>query len=479
MKCNAGCTPAKRKAKAGSPWRFDSKGLLFHSEQLYVPEEVSVRAEILKQHHDDVLAGHFGIERTLELVARKYYWISMIKDVKAYVASCDVCQRVKVPQHCPYGELQALPQPERPWQQVTMDFITGLPPSKRRGCVYDAILVIVDRYTKMARYITTTKTVTAVELAELFYEEVICRFGVPKGAVSDRGSVFTSAFWSEMCYYLKMKRRLSTAFHPQTDGQTERQNQTLEHYLRCYCSEEQDNWTNLLPLAEFAYNNGTQALIGCSPFYAMYAYHPEVRFEVEGDSRKEEVPAAKDRMKIIYDTREALLQRWENVVKLQAKYYDVKHKPKTYNVGDVVMLSTKNLRQKRPSRKLSHKFIGPFRIQDLVGKQAYRLTLPSSYQIHNVFHVSHLEPYERRHGDESAPILQPPELISDEEEYEVEEILGKRNYRKEIWYKVKWKGWPEEYDQWIPDQDMGGAQELRRAYKASLGDQQKKRHGKS
>ena len=143
------------------------------------------------------------------------------------------------------------------------------------------------------------------------------------------------------------------------------------------------------------------------------------------------------------------------------------------------MLSTKNLRQKRPSRKLSHKFIGPFRIQDLVGKQAYRLTLPSSYQIHNVFHVSHLEPYERRHGDESAPILQPPELVSDKEEYEVEEILDKRNYQKEIWYKVKWKGWPEEYDQWIPDQDMEGAQELRRAYEASLGDQQKKRRRKS
>ena len=370
----------------------------------------------------------------------------MIKDVKAYIASCNVCQRVKVPRHRPYGELQVLPQLEGPWQQVTMDFITGLPPSKRRGCIYEAILVIVDRYTKMARYITTTKTVTAVELAELFYEEVICRFGVPKGAVSDRGSVFTSAFWSEMCYYLKMKRRLSTAFHPQTDGQTERQNQTLEHYLRCYCSEEQDNWTNLLPLAEFAYNNGTQASIGCSPFYAMYAYHPEVRFEVEGNSRKEEVPAAKDRVKIIYDICEALLQRWENVIKSQAKYYDAKHKPKTYNVGDLVMLSTKNLRQKRPSRKLSHKFIGPFRIQDLVRKQAYQLTLLLSYQIHNVFYVSHLEPYKRRHGDKSAPILQPPELVSDKEEYEVEEILDKRNYQKEFWYKVKWKGWPEEYN---------------------------------
>ncbi|SLM34246.1 Chromo domain/shadow [Lasallia pustulata] len=148
----------------------------------------------------------------------------------------------------------------------------------------------------------------------------------------------------------------------------------------------------------------------------MYAYHPEVRFKVEGDSRKEEVPAAKDRVKIIYDTLEALLQRWENVVKLQVKYYDAKHKPKTYN---------------------------------------------------------------RRHGNKSAPILQPPELVSDKEEYEVKEILDKHNFQKEIWYEVKWKGWPEEYDQWIPDQDMEGVQELRRAYKVSLGDQRKKRCRKS
>ena len=129
----------------------------------------------------------------------------MSQDVKDYVASCDICQRVKVPRHCPYGSLTSLPQPEGPWQQIAMDFITGLPPSKHKGIVYDAILVVIDCYTKMARYIPTIKTITAVDLAELFFEEIICRFGVPKGCVTDRGSVFISAYWSDLCYYLQMK----------------------------------------------------------------------------------------------------------------------------------------------------------------------------------------------------------------------------------------------------------------------------------
>ena len=126
---------------------------------------------------------------------------------------------------------------------------------------------------------------------------------------------------------------------------------------------------------------------------------------------------AKERVKHVHDIREALEQRYQYIAKTQAKYYDAKHKPQTYNVGDLVMLSTKNLCLKRPSRKMSHKFIGPFRVKNLVGTQAYRLTLPSTYQIHDVFHVSYLEPYNCRQGDNSTPILQPLELIDDEEEY--------------------------------------------------------------
>ena len=292
-------------ANAGS-WTWDTQGLLRCDGAVYVPEDEAVRDELLKRHHDDPLAGHFGSDKTTELLRRKFFWGTINKDIKAYVDTCDICQRTKARRHRPYGEMHALPQPKGPWKEITMDFITDLPPSKRRGCVYDTILVIVDRYTKMVRYLPTQKTINAVDLAELFFEEIIMRYGCPDGIVSDRGSVFTSGFWAEICYQTKMKRNLSTAFHPQTDGQTERQNQTLEHYLRTYCDEQQSNWAGLLPLAEFVYHQAQQSSSGRSPFYLMYGYEPELEIRAEDDAREEEVPAAKDRIKQLHQMRDTL-----------------------------------------------------------------------------------------------------------------------------------------------------------------------------
>ena len=225
-------------AKRAPVWTLDRDQLLRNRGKIYVPQEPSVQRELIRRHHDDALAGHFGEDKTAELISRKYHWTNLKQDVHEYISSCDICQRVRAPRHRPYGEMQALPQPEQPWQEITMDFITGLPPSRRGTSVYDAIWVIVDRYTKMARYIPTTRKLKAAEMADAFIEHIVRHYGIPKGIVSDRGTIFTSEFWSEFCYTARIKRRLSTAFHPQTDGQTERQNQTLEHYLRVYYNKK-------------------------------------------------------------------------------------------------------------------------------------------------------------------------------------------------------------------------------------------------
>ena len=288
-------------------WRVNFKDLLFYEKQIYVLKEESVRAELLKHHYDDVLVRHFKVKRTLELIDCKYYWSDMSKDVKNYVFSYDICQRVKVSRHCLYSKMQVLLQSERSWQKVTMNFITDLSLSKHRDCIYNMILMIVNCYTKMTQYISTVKTVTAVQLTDLFHEKIVCRFETLREVVSDWDSVFTSVFWSDLCYHMKMKCRLSTAFHSQTDEQTEHQNQTLKHYIRCYCSDEQDNWASLLPLAEFAYQNKTQTSIECSLFYAMYDYHSTIHY-VEDNSRKEEMPAAKKQIKWIHEIREVLMQ---------------------------------------------------------------------------------------------------------------------------------------------------------------------------
>lgn len=229
-------------------------------------------------------------------------------------------------------------------------------------------------------------------------------------------------------------------------------------------------------MAEFAYMNSWHSSIGTTPFFIMYGYHPEIRWQIEDDSIEGEVPAANERIKQLQALRDETAERLRSAIEAQAKSYNKHHDSKTYKVGNLVMLATKNLKQKRPSKKLSHKFIGPFRIVDKIGAQAYRLLLPSTFRIHHTFHVSLLEPYrERDCGDASDVFMQAPELIDDEEFWEVEEIVDKVKNKKGVWFKVKWTGWGEEYNQWLPDHELGGAKDLVDEYEQSG---RKRKHAK-
>ncbi len=220
--------------------------MIEYNESLYVSEDLSVREELLKRHHDDLLAKLFDADKISELLNCKYYWKSMIKNVKEYINTCDICQRVKMKRHLLYDELRSLSRLTNSWKEITMNFITDLSSSKWKKVMYDLILVIIDHYTKMTCYLSTKKTLTVVELAELFFEKIVLRYEVLNDIVINKDSLFINVFWSEICYHVKMKWWLSIAFHLQTDDQTEQQNQTLKHYLRVYCSEKQDNWTTLL-----------------------------------------------------------------------------------------------------------------------------------------------------------------------------------------------------------------------------------------
>ena len=452
-----------RKAGSADMWSMRDDGSLRYGDALYVPNDAAIRAEIITVHHDNELAGHFGLARTRELIARKYYWGGMRADIKKHIRFCGVCQRTKVRRHKPYGTLVPFPAPSKPWQEITMDFITCLPPSKRYGQIYDSILVIVDRYTKMARYIPCTKTINASGLADLFISHIVKDFGVPMGITTDRGPQFASNFWGSVMFYLKCRRRLSTAFRPQTDGQTERQNQTLEQYLRSYCNYRQDNWTSKLPLAEFSYNNSCHASIGMSPFHACYGYDPELGFNI-GDDVVEEgmAPAARERVEAVKEERDLLREKLQEAVEDQRKWYDKKHTNRSFKVGQQVIINAKNIRELRPNKKLSDKYLGPYEVEEIRSSgRAYKLKMPGGSRIFDTFHVSLLEPW---YEGADAELERLPVRVNGQEEWEVKSIQAHQETDKGRKYLVRWKGYGPTDDTWEPPENLENAQEIVQEY---------------
>src|SRR5271163_4842055 len=268
---------------------FHENGLLLRNGLVYVPQDDSIKLDILHRHHDTVTAGHPGEAKTLELVTRNYTWPRIRQFVNEYVKSCDTCARNKPSHERRHGHLRPLPIPPSPWSSVSMDFIVELPPSQG----YNAIYVVVDRLTKMAHFCPTTTQVTAEETAQLYLRHVFKHHGLPADIVSDRGSQFTAKFFTRLLDLCKTRSNKSTAFHPQSVGQTERVNQVLEQYLRIFCDYQQDNWHELLPLAEFAYNNAKHASTQVSPFLANYGRHPRFSVKVT-EPNESKNPSAED-----------------------------------------------------------------------------------------------------------------------------------------------------------------------------------------
>jgi transposase InsO family protein len=428
-------------------------GHLLRNNLIYVPEG-PIRLKILRECHDNTLAGHFGMARTHELVSRNYWWPKMNKLLREYVKSCDTCARSKAPRHRPFGLLQPLPIPSRPWGSIAMDFITDLPTVRAKN----SILVVVDRLTKMAHFTPCSKLITAEETAQLILDEIVQLHGLPEEIVSDRGPQFASKFWHRLFKLLGVDIRLSSAFHPETDGQTERTNQTLEQYLRCTVNYQQDDWLDLLSQAEFAYNNTTHASTGISPFFANYGFHPRFSLEIPGDSVN---PSVEERAMRLGHVQQNLMAELKLTQEWQKKQADRRRKDHpNFKVGDKVWLLRKNIATTRPCAKLDYKRLGPFKIAKLVGLVACQLELPPQFKIHNVFHVSLLEPYHdnpipERHREPPVPVK-----IEGQEEFEVQEVLDSKKIRGKLLYLVFWRGYPPSEATWEPAGNLVHAQDL-------------------
>ena len=296
----------------------------------------------------------------------------------------------------------------------------------------------------------------APDVTTLFIPHVVRVHGVPEVLVNDRDPVFTSNFWRRLLDLLGIKANRSSAFHPQTDGQTERMNSVLEQYLRMYVDYQQSDWASLLPMAEFSYNNSQHSATTLTPFFANYGYHP--RMSLLPTSPESPTPAA-DAYVLRIRENEATLQREllkaRKAMELSANR---RRRPAPDLVpGQKVWLLRRHITTRRPSRKLDVRRLGPYEIVELVGKSAYRLKLPPSMQVHPVFHVSLLEPHVANTFPGRHVPPPPPELVDNYEEFEVHQILDSRIRRRRIQLLVDWVGYDASEQTWEPVSNLENA----------------------
>jgi hypothetical protein len=411
---------------------------------------------VIRQHHDDASHGHQGTARTVELIQRNYHFPNMRQKVERYIRKCIQCQKNKHATHAKYGEAQAMELPTAPWEDIAMDFITDLPESADEvtGYKYNGILNVVCRFTKGAEFIPFRKDFTAKQLAEIFKDRIYRYHGIPKTIISDRDKLFTSNFWQTFLAEAGVRRKLSTAYHPETDGQTERTNRTLKQYLRTYCNYKQNNWVSLLPMAQITYNNKVAESTGETPYYALHGKHPNL-FERNFPSVKAEAATRTlEEMKEVHRKMQEImkkkqLQQNENINKHRKTAPQLKR-------GDKVYLLTKNLRTKRPNKGLDHVKVGPFLVKKQNGPVTYTLDLPKDAKIHPRFHVKLLEP-----ADSDTPLQETFHYVQEEEnEFEVEKILKRRSDQgRHQEFLVKWKGYPTSENTWEPEENLINCQQ--------------------
>ncbi|KAL0536183.1 hypothetical protein IC582_025122 [Cucumis melo] len=445
-------------AEAGQTAEFSlsSDGGLLFERRLCVPSDSAVKTELLSEAHSSPFSMHPGSTKMYQDLKRVYWWRNMKREVAEFVSKCLVCQQVKAPRQKPAGLLQPLSIPEWKWENVSMDFITGLPRTLRG---FTVIWVVVDRLTKSAHFVPGKSTYTASKWAQLYMSEIVRLHGVPVSIVSDRDARFTSKFWKGLQTAMGTRLDFSTAFHPQIDGQTERLNQVLEDMLRACALEFPGSWDSHLHLMEFAYNNSYQATIGMAPFEALYGKccRSPVCWDEVGEQRLMGP-------ELVQSTNEAIQKirsRMHTAQSRQKSYADVRRKDLEFEVGDKVFLKVAPMRgvlrfEKRG--KLSPRFVGPFEILERIGPVAYRLALPPSLStVHDVFHVSMLRKYvsDPSHVVDYEPLEIDENLSYVEQPVEVlaREVKTLRNKQIPL-VKVLWRNHRVEEATWEREDDM-------------------------
>ena len=432
-------------AERGAPWRVEH-GLILRGSRVYVPAASAALPVVLQLAHE---VGHEGTQKTLQRLRQDFVVDHDRRLVSELIRSCPVCQKNKTDHLHPAGLLQPLQVPTQVWSDIALDFIEGLP----RVGGKSVILTVVDRFSKHAHFIALSHPYTAASVAKSFFKGIVRLHGFPASIVSDRDPMFTGNVWRDLFKLAGVKLRMSTAFHPQTNGQSEVVNRTIAMYLRCITGDRPRSWIDWLPWAEYCYNTSYHSSLRTTPFEVVYGRPPPALLPyTAGTARTEAVDGLlRDRDDFLAEVRYRLLQ-----AQAYAKEsYDARHRPLELAVGDWVLLRILH----RPAQslapgfrgKLAPRFAGPYQITERVGQVAYRLRLSEHARIHDVFHVGVLKPF---HGTppESTPPL-PPLRNGRVLHRPARAVRGQ--LRRGVWHVlIQWDGLPDTEATWEPVEEF-------------------------
>jgi len=432
---------------------------LFFRGRLYVPD-TELRTFLLQSAHDSCESGHPGKNALYEVVSRDYWWPNVSASCARFVRNCDSCSRNTTSRLRCQGTLKPLPLPDQRWRHLSVDFVGPLPLSNN----YDCVMVVADRLSKGRHLVACHTKMKAKDLAQLFLDNVWRLHGLPDTIVSDRGALFVSELWRAVCFKLGIKLTLSTAFHPETDGQTEIFNAQFEHFIRQYTDYTQNDWVTWLSMAEFSANNVMNASTQMSPFFANNGYHPRVSFGPPRPLEPSATPTIKAGNKagtdFVNKMEQILALLKTNLISAQASQEFAANKTRSpapaYRVGDEVFLDSRNIKTDRPIKKFDHKFFGRYKIKEVLGSHTYRLDLPFEHdKLNDSFHTNLLRPAptDPLPGQRNPP---PPPVAIDangEKLWAIEAILDSKRTKvkgKEFQYLILWRGYDPSDKSWEP-----------------------------
>lgn len=401
----------------------------------------STREIVISEAHS--LLAHLGAGKTLDYLRDHVYWKDMVSDTKAYCDSCQNCRRTKPSNQRPYGLLNPLQLARYPWETIGIDFVGPLPESKNRDGSFDCITVVIDQLTSMTHLIPSRTNYKAKDVAELMFESIYKLHGLPAHIISDRDVLFTSNFWEHLNELIGPRLKMSSAYHPETDGLTERANRTAVQMLRELVNDKQTDWVQCLPAVEFALNSARSESTGFSPFYLNTGRMP--RSMIWNSAGSSEFPAVRN---FALQRKLALMSAHDSIIAArvkQTKDANKKRRMAPFVNGDLVYLSTKNISfPKGLARKLIPCYIGPYPITKDFGNQSFQLELPTDLKargVRNVFHAAllriHVPNDDRLFPGRLDNQIRPPDQA--EPEWALDKILSHHGAHENAVFQVKWK----------------------------------------